>query len=141
MSGSFFVSCFNVFVFLKVVENGYQEVIWEFLWLMMLISLVMMGYVVVKLWKDRDYILYLFVKLLVNILGKDWLGKFVFMKNMFLFVIFVFCMGGWDFKGNLGVVEEFYDCICVIYSIFLLWCVVVIVVVYCYVEVFKVFFW
>lgn len=140
-SGSIFVSCFNVFVFLKVVENGYQEVIWEFLWLMIFVSMVMMGYVIVMKWKEKEVFLYLFVKKVVIVLGKDWIGKFLFIKDMFLVVVLIFCFKGWELKGLVGVVVELYDCICVVYSLYLFWWVVVIFVIYCYVEVFKVLFW
>lgn len=88
---------------------------------MMFVSMVMMGYVIVMRWKVKELLFYLFVKLFVNVLGKDWNGKLVFIKSMFFVVMLIFCFGGWDFRGLFGVFEELYDCICVIYSIYLFW--------------------
>lgn len=138
MSGSPLVSRFNAFAFLKAAENGHQEVIRELLRPMMSTSPAMMGYVVAKLWKDRDHTSYPFVKPPANIPGKDWLGKLASTKNMLPPATFVFRTGGWDLKGNPGVAEELHDCIRATYSTFLLWRAAVIAAAHCHVEVFKV---
>lgn len=83
------VFLFNVFVFFIVVEVGYVVVVSELLKFLVFVSMVLMGFMVVMWWKEKDGC-YLFVVNFVMLLVKDWLLKFVLVKMMLLFGVLSF---------------------------------------------------
>lgn len=95
---------------------------------MVLVSMVMMGYMLVINWKDKEgFEYYFFVENLENLLDSYWIQKLWLMKMMFFIVMLCFKVG-WDLCLLLGFGEYYNEVICLCYRMYLLWRLLVIVV-------------